>query len=45
MKTRQSETAEEAQVKCKLEKKFQQVTNRQGGNKAIITEIIINHKS
>ena len=40
-KTRQSETAEETQIQCKLEKEFQQITNRQGERKEIITEMII----
>ena len=41
LKTRQSETAEETQIKFKVEKEFQQITNRQGGKKERITEIII----
>ena len=40
-KTRQSETAEETQIQCKLEKELQQITNRQGERKEIITEMII----
>ena len=40
-KTRQSETAEETQIQCKLEKEFQQITNRQGKRKERITEMII----
>ena len=40
-KTRQSETAEETQIQCKLEKEFQQITNRQGERKERITEMII----
>ena len=30
LKTRQSETAEETQIQCKVEKEFQQITNSQG---------------
>ena len=41
LKTRQSETVEETQIQCKVEKEFQQITNRQGGKKERITEIII----
>ena len=41
LKTRQSETTEETQIDCKVEKKFQQITNRQEDKKEIITEIII----
>ena len=33
LKTRQSETAEETQILCKVEKEFQQITNRQGDKK------------
>ena len=40
-KTRQSETAEETQIQCKLEKEFQEITNRQGERKERITEMII----
>ena len=40
-KTRQSETAEETQIQCKLEKEFQETTNRQGQRKERITEMII----
>ena len=38
---RQSETAEETQIQCKLENKFKQITNRQVDKKKRITEIII----
>ena len=41
LKTRQSETAEETQIQCKVEREFQQITNRQGDKKERITEIII----
>ena len=41
LKTRQSETAEETQIQCKVEKEFRQITNRQGDKKKRITEIII----
>ena len=41
LKTRQSETAEETRIDCKVEKKFQQITNRQEDKKERITEIII----
>ena len=41
LKTRQSETAEETQIQCIVEKEFQQITNRQGGKRERITEIII----
>ena len=41
LKTRQSETAEEKQIQCKVEREFQQITNRQGDKKERITEIII----
>ena len=41
---RQSETAEEAQIECKVEKEFQQFTNRQGDKKERITEAIKNEK-
>ena len=44
-KTRQSETAEETQIQCKLEKEFQQITNRQGERKERITEMIIRKAS
>ena len=30
LKTRQSETSEETQIQCKVEKEFQQITNSQG---------------
>ena len=40
-KTRQSETAEETQIQFKVEKEFQQITNRQGDKKERITETII----
>ena len=40
LKTRQSETAEETQIKFKVEKEFQQITNRQGDKKERTTEII-----
>ena len=33
LKTRQSDTTEETQIQCKVEEKFQQVTNRQGDKK------------
>ena len=33
LKTRQSETAEETQIQCKVEREFQQITNRQGDKK------------
>ena len=33
LKTRQSETAEETQIQYKVEKEFQQITNRQGDKK------------
>ena len=33
LKTRQSETAEETQILCKVEKEFQQITNIQGDKK------------
>ena len=33
LKARQSETAEETQIQFKVEKEFQQITNRQGGKK------------
>ena len=41
LKTRQSERAEETQIQCKVEKEFQQITNRQTDRKERITEIII----
>ena len=41
LKTRQSETAEETQIQCKVEKEFQQITNRQRDRKERITDIII----
>ena len=41
MKRRQYETAEETPIQCKVEKEFQQITNRQGNKKERITEIII----
>ena len=41
LKTRQSETAEETQIQFKVEKEFQQITNRQGDKKERITETII----
>ena len=41
LKTRQSETAEETQIQWKVEKEFQQMTNRQGDKNERITEIII----
>ena len=41
LKTRQSETAEETQIQYKVEKEFQQITNRQEDKKEIITEIMI----
>ena len=41
LKTRQSETAEETQIQCKVEREFQQITNRQWDKKERITEIII----
>ena len=31
LKTRQSETSEETQTQCKVEKEFRQITNRKGG--------------
>ena len=31
LKTRQSETSEETQIQCKVEKEFQQISNRNGG--------------
>ena len=41
MKTRQSETAEETQLQLKVEKEFQQITNRRGDKKERITETIV----
>ena len=41
LKRRQSKTAEETQIECKVEKEFQQITSRQGDKKKRITEIII----
>ena len=41
LKTRQSETAEETQIQFKVEKEFQQITNREGDKKERITETII----
>ena len=41
MKTRQSETAEEIQLQLKVEKEFQQITNRRGDKKERITETIV----
>ena len=41
LKTRQSKTAEETQIQCKVEKEFQQIPNRRGNKKERITEIII----
>ena len=41
LKTRKSDTADKTQIQCKVEKEFQQITNRQGGKKERITEIII----
>ena len=41
LKARQSETAEETQIQFKVEKEFQQITNRQGDKKERITETII----
>ena len=41
LKPRQSERAEETQIQFKIEKEFQQITNRQGDKKERITEIII----
>ena len=41
LKARQSETAEETQIQFKVEKEFQQITNRQEDKKERITEIII----
>ena len=34
-KKRKAETAEETQIQCKVEKEFQQITNRQGGKKEL----------
>ena len=34
-------TGEETQIKCKVEKEFQQIANRQGDKKERITEIIV----
>ena len=36
-----TDRAEETQIQCKVEQEFQQITNRQGGKKERITEIII----
>ena len=33
LKTRQSETSEETQIQCKVEKEFQQITNKKGGKR------------
>ena len=41
LKGRQSDTAEETQIQSKVEKEFQQITNRQGDKKERITETII----
>ena len=41
LKTRQSRTAEATQIQFKLEKEFQQITNRQGDKKERITETLI----
>ena len=41
LKTRQSERAKERQIQFKVEKEFQQITNRQGDKKERTTEIII----
>ena len=41
LKKRRSETAEETQIQCKVEKEFQQISNRQGDKKDRITDIMI----
>ena len=41
LKTRRSETAEETQIQCKIEKEFQQITSRHKEKNKKITEIII----
>ena len=41
MKIRQSNTVEETQTECKVEKEFQQIINRQRNIKERITETII----
>ena len=41
LKTRQSGTAESTQIQFKVEKEFQQITNREGDKKERITETLI----
>ena len=41
LRTRQSETAEETQLQCKVEKEFHHISNRHGDKKEKITQIIV----
>ena len=40
LKTRQSETAEETQINCKVQKELQEISDRQGDRGERIIEII-----